>query len=298
MNAQVSEAVREASTAGLFRDYSLEITAKDAAELRDTAELIPPGSQVSITFLPGEGMQARVDAACEVARLGFVPVPHVAARGLRSAEELGSFLERLRAEARVERVFVIAGDTPGGDGPFRDSLDVIRSGALAEHGIALVGVAGYPEPHPKIPREKLWAALQLKQQILQDLGHEMEIVTQFGFDADPILSWLQRLRAEGIYAPVRVGLAGPTSVKTLLRFAARCGVGTSAKVLSKYGISVTKLFGSAGPDLVTNDLLAALDPAIHGVVKLHLYPFGGLAKAAGWARAFSVRSPAQLLPIH
>ena len=74
------------------------------------------------------------------------------------------------------------------------------------------------------------------------------IVTQFGFDPDAVLAWLLKLRALGIDAPVRIGVPGPAGIKRLLAFAARCGVGASTSVLKKYGISVTNLLGTAGPD--------------------------------------------------
>jgi len=111
-------------------------------------------------------------------------------------------------------------------------------------------------------------------------------VTQFGFDAEPILSWLEQLRGVGLHGLVRIGVPGPASVKTLLRFAARCGVGASAKVMSKYGASITKLLTTTGPDALVKELARGLDPARHGEVLLHFYPFGGLRRTAEWVRDF------------
>jgi methylenetetrahydrofolate reductase (NADPH) len=102
-----------------------------------------------------------------------------------------------------------------------------------------------------------------------------------------VLDWLAKLRDGGIAAPVRIGVPGPASVKTLLRFAARCGVGASASVMAKYGVSITKLLNTAGPDALIAELAASIDPARHGEVVLHFYPFGGLAKTAQWVRDFS-----------
>jgi methylenetetrahydrofolate reductase (NADPH) len=150
-----------------------------------------------------------------------------------------------------------------------------------------VGIAGYPEGHPDFSAEKLWQALRDKHMALTDLGHSYDILTQFGFDAKPVLEWLARLRDTGITAPVRVGVPGPATVKTLLRFAARCGVGASASVMAKYGVSITRLLNTAGPDALITELAGSIDPARHGEVALHLYPFGGLARTARWARDFS-----------
>ncbi|MFX5680539.1 hypothetical protein ABTE28_20820, partial [Acinetobacter baumannii] len=52
-------------------------------------------------------------------------------------------------------------------------------------------------------------------------------------------------------------------------------------VLRKYGISVTNLLGSAGPDKLVDAFAAGLGPE-HGKVRLHFYPFGGLRKTVEW----------------
>jgi methylenetetrahydrofolate reductase (NADPH) len=277
---------RQAQLQSLLADFSLEITSKDVASLEAAAPALAPATQISVTFLPNEDLQVAAGAVLAVRRLGFVPVPHLSARRLKSQRELDDYLGRLVAEAAVDHVFVIAGDPPRPEGPYEDALALIRSGVLGRHGIRHVGIAGYPEGHPDISQDKLWRALHDKHKVLREAGVEFEIVTQFGFDAEPVLAWLARLRQEGLQAPVRIGVAGPASIKTLLRFAARCGVGASAKVMAKYGLSLAHLLGSAGPDPVIKDLAAGLDPARHGDVRLHFYPFGGLAKTAEWVRDF------------
>lgn len=111
------------------------------------------------------------------------------------------------------------------------------------------------------------------------------IVTQFAFDADAMLAWLKELRARGHDHAVRIGVPGPAGIKTLARFAAMCGVGASAAVFAKYGISIGKLIGTAGPDKFVDRLAAGLGPE-HGPVRLHFYPFGGIGKTVGWIRDY------------
>lgn len=267
----------------LLSDYSLEVTAKDVNALSEAAPFIAPGTAISVTFLPGEEPESRVAAAARVKSLGFEPVSHISARRLHSKDELEAFLSRLNAEG-VTRVFVVAGDLAQPLGPYEDALAIIRSGLLAKHGMRRVGISGYPEGHPDISEEKLWRALKDKMAALREAGHETDITTQFGFASEPVLRWLERLRGEGIDARVRVGVAGPASIKTLLRFAARCGVEASASVISKYGASIFNLLGTAGPDRIVEELAASLDPASHGDVTLHFYPFGGVQKTAEWIK--------------
>ncbi len=271
----------------LLRDYSLEITAKDIANFTEAAPHLARGTAVSITFLPGDEPDMRVSTAAAVKELGFEPVSHISARRLRSSEELETFLARLTGEAGVNRVFVVAGDPPQPEGPYEDALSIIRTGLLEKYGIRRVGISGYPEGHPDISDDTLWRALKDKHAAIREAGHEVDITTQFGFDAEPVLAWLERVRQEGIDARVRVGIAGPTSVKTLLRYAARCGVGASAKVMSKYGTSILNLLNTAGPDRIVEEFAASLDKTRHGDVTVHFYPFGGVKKTAEWIRNFA-----------
>jgi len=275
------EVEHQSSAADLPRDFSIEITARDHDKVSLLRGRIPDRTPVSITFLPGEDFDSRVLAACRVREAGFTPVPHISARRLGSANELDSFLSALTAQASVDRVFVVAGDIAESAGPFQDALAVIRSGALARHGIVEVGIAGYPEGHPAISRAALDRALLDKLEALEVAGQRGWIATQFSFDADPVLRWLEELRTRTA-VPVRVGIAGPASIKALLRFATRCGVGVSAKVMAKYGLSLTHLLGSAGPGPLIADLHERLKPNVHGDVRLHFYPFGGLEKTADW----------------
>ena len=265
---------------------SLEITAKDEQSLREARPYLAPGTEVSITFLPTDLLGSCVAAAVAIRHEGLIPIPHLSARRLESAADLETFLTRLSNEAAVDRVFVIAGDSAEPQGPFADALAIIQSGSLARHGMGRVGIAGYPEGHPTIPHDKLWQALKSKQEALAAQNHSCEIVTQFSFDADAILIWLKRLRDEGILTPVKIGIPGPASVRSLLRYAARCGVGASSKVMAKYGLSLSKLLSPAGPDALVAELEAHLHPSIHGEVSTHLYPFGGIQRAVEWVHQY------------
>ena len=84
------------------------------------------------------------------------------------------------------------------------------------------------------------------------------------------------------------GVPGPAGIKRLLAFAARCGVGASTSVLKKYGISVTNLLGSAGPDKLVDAFAKGLDRE-HGRVRLHFYPFGGMVKTLEWVHGYNAK---------
>lgn len=273
---------------GMTDGYSLEMTAKDIPALRAAAPRIAPETPVAITFLPNETMDARIAAAAEVRALGFEPMPHLSARRIASYAELEAIVARTVAEAGVKRMFLVAGDPPVPAGPFADTMALLATGLFEQHGISAIGIAGHPEGHPSMTEGQCWDALEMKYSELESRGIATLIVTQFGFDAAPFLSWLIALRQRGLDVPVRIGVPGPAGVATLLRFAARCGVGASANVMAKYGISITKLIGSAGPDALINELGSKLGPD-HGPVRLHFYPFGGLEKTVDWINTYAAR---------
>ena len=274
---------------GMTDGYSLEITAKDVDSLRAAAPRIPQDTPVAIAFLPGEELEARVAAARTVRELGFEPMPHFSARRLASRDDFETYLARVVDEADVRRCFVIAGDPEQPAGPFADSSALIASGAFERSGIQTIGIGGHPEGHPNMTAEQRWHVLEEKCAAITDRGMAPLIVTQFGFAADPFIEWIEELRRRGIDAPVRIGIPGPAGIKTLMRFAARCGVGASASVLAKYGISITKLIGTAGPDKIVEALASGLGPQ-HGPVRLHFYPFGGLEKTVDWICDYQVRN--------
>lgn len=273
----------------LLDNYSIEMTARDVPHLEQAADVIPSGTKIPVTFLPGETFDMRIAAAKRVRELGFLPIPHISARRLHSQEELEGFLAGLQKEVGTDHAFVVAGDPAQPLGPYEDALSIIRSGLLAKYGIRRIGISGYPEGHPEIGNEKLWQASRDKQAAILERGHDFAVVTQFAFDAEPVLAWLEQVRKAGIHALVRVGVPGPASVKRLLSFASRCGVAASATVMKKYGLSLTKLLATAGPDRLIDDYTKGLDPARHGEVRMHFYPFGGLRATAEWVRDFRAK---------
>lgn len=272
--------------ASLLADFSLEITGKDVPALEEAAPIIPAGTRINVTFLGHENLQLRVAAAAAVKRLGFVPVPHISARRLGSQADLEQLLAALAGEAAPADVFIIGGDPAEPAGPYTDALSVIRTGLLGKYGIVGVGIGGYPEGHPDIDGDRLWQALSDKYAALEELGLEPTVITQFGFDADPVFAWLTEVRRRGIHAPVRIGVPGPAGVKRLLNYARRFGVGSSASIVHKYGFSLTNLLGTAGPDRMINEFARRRDDFVYGTMKLHFYTFGGLSATARWVQDF------------
>lgn len=274
--------------AGITDGFSLEMTAKDEASLRDAAPLIPAETPIAVTYLPGEEVDARVAATVAVRELGFEPMPHFSARRITSEDDFEAYLKAVVEKAGVRRCFIVAGDPPEPQGPYFDTMALIATGAFERAGIQAIGIGGHPEGHPNMSEAECWAVLEAKVREIESRGMAPLVVTQFGFDPDAFLVWLKELRARGIMCPVRIGIPGPAGIKRLLAFAARCGVGASSSVMKKYGVSITNLLGTAGPDKLVDAFAKGLGEE-HGRVRLHFYPFGGLRKTVEWIADYAQR---------
>lgn len=283
----IAPATTKAAARELVDQFSLEMTGKDVPGLREAAHAIPQGTKINVTFLGNEDLEMRVAAAKAVKELGFVPVPHISARRLQSQAQLEEFLARLQEVGATEHVFAVGGDPAEPEGPYPDSLSVIRSGILQKYGVKEVSIAGYPEGHPDIPADVLWRHLEEKSAALKEQGLDAVILTQFAFDTDPVMEWVTAVRDRGITSPIRIGTPGPAGIKRLIAFSRRFGVGANAMIVKKYGFSLTNLMGTAGPDKFVSDLsgLLAAEPRTAPVM-LHFYTFGGLLATAEWTHEY------------
>ncbi|WP_406462862.1 methylenetetrahydrofolate reductase [Streptomyces sp. NBC_01622] len=275
-----------AVSTSLLEDFSLEMTGKDVPKLEEARHSIPQGTRINVTFLGNENLELRLQASRAVKRLGFVPVPHISARRLGSQAEFEEFLAALRADGTCANVFTVGGDPTRPEGPYEDSHALIETGLLREYGVRHVSISGYPEGHPDIAGDALWSALREKNESIAAQELDGSVITQFGFDVDPVLAWLEQVRGEGITLPVRIGVPGPAGVRRLMSYATRFGVGTSASIAKKYGLSITNLMGTAGPDKFLRALADGYDPARHGDIKIHFYTFGGLRATSEWIAQF------------
>ena len=270
--------------AELIAGASIEITPRDAWAGPRLRDLFPIGTEVFVNY-PGSVTHHDVVAACvRLRRAGFEPVPHVASRRLASYTQADDFLRRAAGEAGVATVLLIGGDAEPPVGPFRDSLALLASGVVERHGIRRVAFAGYPEGHPLIGAHTLDAVLRAKIALAERVGLASGIVTQFGFEAEPIRRWIEALRADGIACPVRVGVAGPASVAILAKFAVRCGIGASLRALARGHTAFARILVEASPDRLIEALIAGENQGTP-IDRLHIFTFGGLRRTAEWANA-------------
>ena len=272
------------SYANILASASVEVSAR-GNHLAELIECCQPGTEAFLTWLPGDDPARQVAVAASIARAGFHAVPHIAARSFATNRALDDFLARAVGEAGVSRLLLIAGDQLEPRGPFASSLQVLETGTLQKHGIKLVYLAGHPEGHRRVAREVMDDALRQKLAWGSDAGIAMGVVTQFCFEPAPVVAWLQHFQSE-FAVPVRIGLAGPATPATLLKFALRCGVGNSVRTLQSQTARFTRLLVETAPNDIVEGLIAAVsEQRLRALPGFHVFPFGGLRATARWIKS-------------
>ena len=278
-----TDAIRE-RLAGLLRSSTVEVYEKNSPKVLDS--YFRKGTDVYVSFLPGDDVGRRVEIAQVLRDAGYNPVLHVPARQMLSRDYFADYIGRAVEAAKVERVLLIAGDSTRGRGPYSTSLDLLQSGVLQAAGIRCTDFAGHPEGNVGLSQSELMKVLRDKRDAARAAGLEAAIVSQFSFDPRPIEDWLLALHGAGIDLPVRLGLAGPANPATLLKFALRCGIGNSVSALQKHVGTIGRLLKDTGPDGVVRGLGDVLvSEAGQNVECFHFFPFGGLAKTSAWIEA-------------
>jgi methylenetetrahydrofolate reductase (NADPH) len=280
-----SDLVSSRDLATLLSSASVEVSSR-GRQLAELCDHFAPGTDVTITFLPGDNYRHNVETAAALRRAGYNPVPHIAAREMASREALDDFLARLRGQADVTRILLISGDTALARGPFKSSLDVCASGLLEARGIARLSIAGHPEGHPYLEMAEALDVLDAWREWGCERKIHVEVMTQFCFESAPILAWIGGLHARGIQLPVIVGLAGPATPATLMKFALRCGIGNSMRAVRSQIGRFGRLMTDTGPDEIMRGLQSAPEAATASIAGFHLFPFGGLRKSGDWLHGY------------
>ncbi len=282
--------------ADFVRGYSIEVMPRTAAKVEDFRALLPEGTRVYIAHIDGTPIEDMVATAKRIAGDGFAVVPHVPARIVRDRAMLADWIARYQGEAGVTEALLLAGGLAAPQGAFETSMQLLETGLFGKAGFTRLHVAGHPEGNRDIDPDgsdrRVMDALRWKQRFAETSDAQMAVVTQFAFDAGPVIDWTDRLVAEEIALPVHIGIAGPAKLQTLIRFAIACGVGPSLKVLQKRAMDVTKLVLPYEP----TDVLAAL--AAHkaarpgfGIEQVHFFPLGGIAPCARYASGLLGSTP-------
>lgn len=263
---------------------SIECLPKQVAASDPLTALLPAGTQVYLSDIGTPGADTdMLTAARRVRDAGCIPVPHLAARRIRSRHALETRIGALAEQAGVSEVLVVAGGAATPLGPYESTMDLLETGLLDRFGINDIAVAGHPEGSQNFTEASAIAALRQKQAFAERTGARLRIVTQFGFDPARALDWAKDLVEIGVDVPVHIGVAGPARLMTLVKYATLCGVANALTMLKGRTGTILSLAAGYSPDVFVLPIEQALAAqARPTITQMHVFPFGGFEKASSW----------------
>ncbi|MCB4823497.1 methylenetetrahydrofolate reductase [NAD(P)H] [Roseicella aerolata] len=226
---------------------------------------------VSVTYGAGGSTQARTHAT--VARLvketSLTPAAHLTcvAASRREVDDVA----RAYWEAGVRHIVALRGDPPAGVERYEPHPEGYAYAADLVEGLSRIApfeisVAAYPETHP--------SALSTDHD-LDNLKRKIDAgatraITQYFFDTDIYLRFLDRCLAAGITVPIVPGIMPVSNFTQMKKFSAMCGAGVPDWM--------GRLFEGLEDDAETRRMVAAVVAAeqvrllqANGVDEFHFY---------------------------
>lgn len=278
------EAPAPQSLEAFLQGYSIEVMPRTAEKVESFRAILPMGTRVYVAHIEGTPIEDMVATAKRIGDEGFTVMPHFPARIIKDKATLTDWIARYK-DVGVNQGLLLAGGVTTPVGEYHSSMQLLESGAFT--GFDRLHVAGHPEGNKDIDADgsdrMVMEAARWKSAFTERTDAAMAMATQFCFEADPVIAWVNRLQAEGIKLPVHIGIAGPAKLQTLIKFAIACGVGASLRVLQKRAVDVTKLLLPYEPAEILAGLAAhkAATPGF-GIEQVHFFPLGGIKTNARW----------------
>lgn len=263
----------------------------DAGDLAVSFEFFPPKSEkmeealwqavrrleplaprfVSVTYGAGGSTRERTHAT--VVRLlqetHLTPAAHLTCVGA-TRDEVDE-VARIYWQAGIRHIVALRGDSPNGTGTYTPHPGGYAYAADLVAGLKRIGdfeisVAAYPEMHP----EATSAAADLDNLKRKVDAGATRAITQYFFDPEVYLRFLDRARAAGIDLPIVPGILPVTNFAQVVKFSAACGASVPPWL--------AHLFEGLDEDVETRKLVAATVAARQclalqkaGVREFHFY---------------------------
>lgn len=275
-------------------------TDKMEAKLWESVARLSPMAPDFVSVTYGAGGSTRDRTQQTVAKIAqdtpLKPAAHLTCVSA-TKEEVLKVAEDFWA-AGVRHLVALRGDPPEGmgaqfeqhPGGYRDSVDLIQG--IRDHDIAPgarfeISVSCYPEQHPdSLGWDEDIAFLKAKQ----DAGADRAI-TQFFFEPDVYLNFLERARAGGVTMPIVPGIMLQPNFKGLKRIAGLCQASVPAWL--------HELYDGTDEDAETRDLITANVAAElchklsdHGVDTFHFYTLNRASLALSTCRLLGLKPKA------
>ena len=272
--------------------FSIEVMPRTAKKIDDFRRILPKKTTVYVAHLEDTPVEEMFFTCKRLISEGMAPMPHIPARIIRNTGELEDWVKEY-SSLGVNQSLLLAGNGKNPKGELFNSIQMLETGIFEKHAFKKIQIAGHPEGNKDIDKdgtlEKTINALKAKQKFALKTKLKIGITTQFCFDLRPVIEWLKVLEREQIDLPISLGLAGPTRLQTLIKYAIMCGVGPSISVLKKRAKDLTKLLLPFEPTELVDSLNSyKKNKLFRNVHSLHFFPLGGIEASAAFARNMDV----------
>ena len=272
--------------------FSIEVMPRTAKKVDDFRRILPKKTTVYVAHLEDTPVEEMFFTCKRLISEGMAPMPHIPARIIHNTGELEDWVKEY-SSLGVNQSLLLAGNGKNPKGELFNSIQMLETGIFEKHAFKKIQIAGHPEGNKDIDKggtlEKTINALKAKQKFALKTKLNIGITTQFCFDLEPVIEWLKVLEREHIDLPISLGLAGPTRLQTLIKYAITCGVGPSISVLKNRAKDLTKLLLPFEPTEMVDTLNSyKKNKLFRNVHSLHFFPLGGIESSAAFARNMSV----------
>ena len=263
-----------------------------AARLWETVQRLEPMAPEFVSVTYGAGGSTRERTHDTVKRIAsdtaLRPAAHLTCVSATKAEVLD--VADSYAAAGVHHIVALRGDPPEGMGAafaphpdgFANSVELIE--ALSEAGKFEISVSCYPEPHPN---SRGWDEDLAFLKAKQDAGAKRAI-TQFFFEPDTYLRFVEKARAKGITMPLVPGIMLQPNFAGLKRMA--------GMVQATIPAWLDRLYDGLDSDDETRDLVTATVAAElchkladEGVSDFHFYTLNRAGLALSTCRLLGMK---------
>lgn len=212
MNNQTTERVKQYALNSTYEISCLTNMAKVAEEVGAKGVTIPPGTIFSIVDKSTDAGTKDVDRvktierSAQLVKLGFRPIPHMAARRYKDADYLRGIVQAL-LDAGVDGFLLLAGDPKEPKGQFQAAMDMADTGLFDDARIKTIAFAGHPYGNPntvpantarELQRKNAWAASHKDKEVF--------LWSQVCYSPSKFMRWLDQMEREGNKLPVHPGV--------------------------------------------------------------------------------------------
>lgn len=206
-----------------FPPKTAEGAAKLAAARQELYRLRP--EFCSVTYGAGGTTQSgTLQTVQAILAEGVDAAPHFSCIGA-TEDSVREQLAGFRA-AGIKRIVALRGDLPSGygsamadPGPFRYASDLVAFIRRETGSHFTIEVAAYPESHPQAPNPQA----DLRAFVTKVQAGADSAITQYFFNADAYLRFVDEARRAGADLPIVPGIMPITNSAQLIRFSDACG---------------------------------------------------------------------------